>query len=115
MLHMSVAIEPFEMPTPATVGIRELKQNASAVVARAARGEALLVTDRGRPVARLLPLERRGRLQEMIDAGQVVMPAHTMQDYIDAHSPGGRHVSPTPAGDGPTIADVLDEMREDRF
>jgi len=115
MLHMSLAIEPLEMPVPATVGIRELKQNASAVVARAARGEALLVTDRGRPVARLLPLERRGRLQEMIDAGQVIMPGRTMQDYIGEHSPGSTRVPPTPAGDSPTIAEVLDEMREDRF
>ncbi|MCX6410098.1 MAG: type II toxin-antitoxin system prevent-host-death family antitoxin, partial [Actinobacteria bacterium] len=33
------------------IGIRALKQNASAVVARAAAGEALIITDNGRPVA----------------------------------------------------------------
>ena len=34
------------------VGIRALKQNASAVVAEAASGETVTITDRGRPVAR---------------------------------------------------------------
>ena len=40
------------------VGIRELKQNASAVVADAAAGETVIISDRGRPVARLTPLPR---------------------------------------------------------
>lgn len=38
------------------VGIRALQQNASVVVARAASGEVVEITDRGRPVARLVPL-----------------------------------------------------------
>lgn len=39
------------------VGIRELKAHLSAFVGRARRGETVIVTDRGRPVARLQPLE----------------------------------------------------------
>jgi len=109
MSHMSVAME---LPAPATVGIRELKQNASAVVARAARGEALVVTDRGRPVARLLPLERKGRIQEMIDLGQIIMPERSIRDVIK----DGRHVPPIKlTGNGPSISEVLEELREDRF
>lgn len=38
------------------VGIRELKQNASEVVARAESGEVIDITLRGRPVARISPL-----------------------------------------------------------
>ncbi len=38
------------------IGIRELRQNASRYVAAAARGESMMVTDRGDPVARLVPL-----------------------------------------------------------
>ncbi|GAA1482596.1 type II toxin-antitoxin system Phd/YefM family antitoxin [Gordonia sinesedis] len=38
------------------VGIRALKQNASAVVAAAAAGEVVTITDRGRPVAQLAPI-----------------------------------------------------------
>ncbi len=55
------------------VGVRELKQNASAVLRRVAAGESLIVTDRGRPVARLSPV-KKGPLQELIDAGLVTMP-----------------------------------------
>jgi prevent-host-death family protein len=40
----------------AEVGIRALKQNASAVVARVASGDPVTVTDRGRPVALLVPV-----------------------------------------------------------
>lgn len=42
------------------VGIRALKQNASAVVAAAAAGETLWITDRGRPVAQLSPIPESG-------------------------------------------------------
>jgi len=51
------------------VGIRELKQNASAVVARAAAGETVTVTDRRRPVAQLIPLGG-GRLAQLVASGQ---------------------------------------------
>ncbi len=50
------------------VGIRELKQNASAVVARAAAGETVTITDRGRPVAQLTPLPT-SRLDQLVAAG----------------------------------------------
>lgn len=52
-----------------TIGIRALKQNASAVVARTAAGETLTVTDRGRPVARLAPIPL-SPLEEMLHAGE---------------------------------------------
>jgi prevent-host-death family protein len=39
------------------VGIRELRLNLSKYVARARRGTNIVVTDHGRPVARLGPLE----------------------------------------------------------
>ncbi|MHB1242422.1 MAG: type II toxin-antitoxin system Phd/YefM family antitoxin [Gaiellaceae bacterium] len=38
------------------IGIRELRQHASRWVRRAAAGETLEITDRGRPVARLQPI-----------------------------------------------------------
>lgn len=38
-----------------TIGVRELRQHASRYLARVANGESLEVTDRGRPVARLIP------------------------------------------------------------
>lgn len=56
-----------------TVGIRALKQNASQVVVRAAAGEYLTVTDRGRPVALLTPVPSR-RLDELVTAGRARAP-----------------------------------------
>lgn len=53
------------------IGIRELRQHASRWVRRAAAGESFEITDRGRPVARLMPpapleglakLEAEGRI-----------------------------------------------------
>jgi prevent-host-death family protein len=38
------------------IGVRELRQHASRYLARVARGEVIEVTDRGRPVARLVPV-----------------------------------------------------------
>jgi prevent-host-death family protein len=50
------------------VGIRELKENASALIRRVAAGETIRVTDRGRPVARIVPLrEDEGWWDQMIE------------------------------------------------
>lgn len=52
----------------AEVGIRALKQNASAVVADATAGETVTITDRGRPVAQLTAIPV-SRLQQLIASG----------------------------------------------
>lgn len=52
------------------VGIRELKQNASAVVARVRRGETITVTDRGRPAALLSPIPG-SRIEELTASGRL--------------------------------------------
>ena len=41
-----------------TIGLRELRQNASDAVRRAESGEAVTVTVNGRPVALLVPVDR---------------------------------------------------------
>lgn len=61
------------------VGIRELRQNASKVVARASAGEVIVITDRGRPVAQITPLPK-SRLQELIDAGLATPATRTLSD-----------------------------------
>jgi prevent-host-death family protein len=83
----------------AEAGIRALKQNASAVVARAARGETITITDRGRAVARLTPL-KQSRVDELIAAGDVRPPLHSAADLPD----------PVAVGD---VSGVLREMRDD--
>jgi prevent-host-death family protein len=54
-----------------TIGVRELRQLASRYLARVANGESIEVTDRGRPVAMLVP-NRQDRWQDLIAAGQIV-------------------------------------------
>lgn len=63
----------------ATVGVRALKQNASAVVAAAASGEEVTITDRGRPVAQLVPL-RATRLDELLVSGRARAPRRSLAD-----------------------------------
>jgi len=59
-----------------TIGLRELNQNPSKAVARVRAGETIVVTDRGRPVLRLVPEEERpGVLQRLLDSGEVTAPA----------------------------------------
>lgn len=83
-------------------GIRELKQNASVVVAAAAAGEVVTITDRRRPVAELGPL-RRGRLDSLIASGRA-RPARTDLTAL------------APLADGPTLSDTLRDMRDaERF
>lgn len=85
------------------VGIRELQQNSSKVVARAVAGEEVVVTDRGRPVARLVPL-RRSRLEELADAGRLRPATRSV-----AELPPAVEVEPG----SPTASEVLAELRAD--
>ena len=53
------------------VGVRDLKRHLSAYLDRAAGGELLLVTDRGRPKAVLGPVPGRVRLEEGVAEGWI--------------------------------------------
>lgn len=53
--------------------MRELRQQASRYLARVAAGESFEVTDRGRPVARLVPV-LPDRWEELLRSGWVVLP-----------------------------------------
>jgi len=56
------------------VPVRELKQNLSKFLERAARGEMIRVTDRGTPKAILGPLPGRLRIDDGISEGWVEAP-----------------------------------------
>lgn len=59
----------------ASVRIRELRQNLSKYVKRAAAGETLRVTARGRPVAILAPLPEKARtLDRLVAEGKAIPP-----------------------------------------
>ena len=81
------------------VGIRALKQNASAVVAEAAAGETVTITDRGRPVARMSAIPK-SRLLALIEEGHA-RPARGRLIDLPAPEPG------------PALSGALREMRDD--
>ena len=56
------------------IGVRELRQHASRYLALVARGERVEVTDRGRPVALLVPL-RGDRWEDLLASGGVLPPS----------------------------------------
>jgi prevent-host-death family protein len=56
------------------IGVRELRQHASRYLARVAGGETLEVTDRGRPVALLVPIGG-DEWQALVASGRVWVPA----------------------------------------
>lgn len=63
------------------VGIRELRADLSRWVKRVREGEEILVTDRGKPVARITRVDRRSKLDELIAAG-LVEPAKRRTGWL---------------------------------
>jgi prevent-host-death family protein len=59
----------------ATVSIHDLRNKASEVVDRAARGEPITITKAGKPVAELRPVARRGLSADVLVARWRKLPA----------------------------------------
>ena len=82
------------------VGVRELKARLSEYLGAAAAGQEVVVTDRGRPVARIVPYGTSSAIERGIAEGWVEAPRRTRLE------PVVRHRSPA------SVLDVLDEDRE---
>jgi prevent-host-death family protein len=82
------------------VGIRELRAHLSRYVKRVEAGEEIVVTDRGRPVARLVSADGRSKLDELIAAG-LVEPAPRRW----------RGPLPKPIEASGTVSDLVKEQR----
>jgi len=54
-----------------TIGVRELRRDASRWLARVRAGEAFIVTNRGRPVARLAPLHEPTGYEALLAAARI--------------------------------------------
>jgi prevent-host-death family protein len=90
-----------------TIGVRELRQNASRYLARVEAGEELGVTNNGRLVARLIPVQAAERSREaLIDSGALI-PARRPLNLL--------HLTAAPARRRKrNLSDVLDEMRDEQ-
>ncbi len=60
-----------------SVGVRELKANLSDYLARAAAGEDIVVTDRNRPVVRLVAYTAPSAVERGIEEGWIEAPRRT--------------------------------------
>ncbi|WP_068179607.1 type II toxin-antitoxin system prevent-host-death family antitoxin [Mycobacterium sp. UM_CSW] len=86
------------------IGIRELRQNASVWVAKAKAGVIIQITERGRPVARLVPLTPGEQVREKLIAEGQLVPATaprlplSMADLVEGRS----------------LSSILEDQRADR-
>ena len=81
------------------VGIRELRDSLSRRLAEVQAGATVTVTDHGRPVARIVPVETLTKLDQLIAEGRV--------------TPARRHKRPArrPARVAGTVTDLVAEQR----
>ncbi|WP_261564517.1 type II toxin-antitoxin system Phd/YefM family antitoxin [Frankia gtarii] len=84
--------------------MRELNQNTSQVIDRVRRGETIEVTDRGRPVARLVPVIRgTAALDQLVAEGRAIPPA----------ADGPLPMPPLPGAPSVNATDELTAMRDE--
>ena len=85
------------------MGMRELGQNVSRVLDRVKRGEELVVTEHGEPIASLIPHRGGASVEELIARGQCRAARERIDTFL--HNPIPEPVSPRPS-------EVLRQMRE---
>jgi prevent-host-death family protein len=81
------------------VGIRELRNHLSRHLDRVRDGDELVVTDRGRAVARLVPMSGPRTLDTLITAGVVTPP------------PAKRRRRPRPIAASGSVSDLVAAQR----
>jgi prevent-host-death family protein len=87
------------------IGVREARQHLSRYLERVQAGESFTVTDHGRPVAVLGPPPRSDDpLAGLVLRGLADPPREPYRPPVPVRLP-----------DGPAVADLLEEQREDRL
>ncbi|MFD4422284.1 type II toxin-antitoxin system Phd/YefM family antitoxin [Agromyces sp. NPDC058484] len=81
------------------VGVRDLRDALSRHLARVRAGETVIVTDHGRPIARLVPYETVSPLERMIAEGFARPPLRP------------RAALPAPITAAGTVSDLIAEQR----
>jgi prevent-host-death family protein len=81
------------------VGVRELRNNLSRYLARVRDGEEVVVTERGRAIARVLPVNGERAIDRLIREGKVT----------PAKKP--RRPRPTPLETKGTVSDLVADQR----
>jgi len=87
------------------VGLRQLGQNVSRVMERIKRGEVLVVTEFGKPIARISPMGEARSLEEGIAVGDVTPAKKDWRDLLTSDL--------VPQGDGESASETLQRLRQD--
>jgi len=102
----SASVVEEELSKKLSVGVRELRQDASKVLDLVKGGESVIVTEWGKPVAEIRPIKAT-TIQDLIDAGMIT-PAKDRFDpkvWIPLPNPDGRSL----------LTEFLKERREARY
>jgi len=88
-----------------TIGVRELRRDLSGYLRRVEQGESFAVTSRGRAIAVLGPSgERRDPLARLVTDRQAIPARLDVLEIEALELPGG-----------PTLSELLDDLRSDRL
>lgn len=84
------------------VGVRELREHLSKVLANVQEGETVVVTKAGTPIARIEPLHQGvpPEVLRLLTSSNVTWGGHPLEPH-----------DPVAIGPGPDIADILIAMR----
>jgi prevent-host-death family protein len=82
-----------------SVGIRELRDTLSRQLNRVREGHTITVTDHGKPIARIVPIEGRPVFERLVAEGKIT-PASSAKRHI-----------PEPVVTGATVSDLIAEQR----
>jgi prevent-host-death family protein len=90
------------------IGIGELAADSRRFLARVRAGETVVVTDRGRPIAKMIPVREGGGYDALVAEGRIAQgPGRPLSDVLQ------RLDSDLPPGDGPSGSEKLAELRAD--
>lgn len=81
------------------VGIKELRDGLSRHLSEVRAGATVTITDHGRPVARIVPVDVPNRLEQLIAEGRVAEPTR------------GKRTAPDPLVTAGTVSDLVDDQR----
>ena len=91
-----------------TIGVRELRQYASRWLARVKAGESFVVTDRGRPVARLSPVVEDTGYERLLAEGRIAPSSG--RDLVQILTALDADLPPD---EGPSVTAALLDLRDD--
>lgn len=71
-----------------SIGIRELRDTLSRQIAAVREGETIIVTDHGKPVAKIVPMGDSDWLNQMIAAGRITPSKRPKRPSSELPEPG---------------------------